>query len=168
MTQKRRAVVPIKKSNTGAPIFFYIAIGLLFLLVITLNLVSGIYARYASSSPAGEGARVAKFSIESDLMGFQHNDSLRIKPGETHTSVIEVKNNSEVAVEYIFEVVNQTGNLPLQISITSSDGDQFIAIGATETITVSVSWGNSDADISPEYAGKADLLRWNFTVTQRD
>lgn len=162
-------MVPMKKSNTPAPIFLYVALGLLCLLSITLYLTAGIYARYISGSPDdGEDARVAKFSVDSSLDGFSYNASVTVRPGQPQTLTIQIKNNSEVALEYFYEIVNQSNNLPLTFDMTSADGDTTIGIGQTETVIITVGWQEGDKFLSPDYAGKTDLLRFDFTVAQKD
>ena len=165
----RGAVVPIKKSNTPTPIFLYVALGLLCLLSITLYLTAGIYARYISATPDdGESARVAKFSIDSDLDGFSYHVGVTVRPGQPETLILQIENNSEVSVEYFYSIVNQSNNLPLTFELVSADGDSTIGIGKTETIIITVGWQAGDAFLSPDYAGKVDLIRFDFTVAQID
>ena len=159
----------MKKSNTPTPIFLYVALGLLCLLSITLYLTAGIYARYISGSPAGgENARVAKFSIDSSLDGFSYNAGVTVRPGQPHIIEIEIQNNSEVSLEYFWSFTNQSNNLPLTFSVSSADGDTSIGVGQTETVFITVGWQEGDAFLSPDYAGKTDLIRFDFTVAQKD
>ena len=81
---------------------------------------------------------------------------------------VQIKNNSEVTLEYFYSIVNQTNNLPLTFDMTSADGDTMIGIGQTETVFITVGWQEGDEFLSPDYAGKTDILRFDFTVAQKD
>lgn len=158
----------IKKTNTRAPIFFYLALGVFALLLISVQLTSSIYARYASGAPDADTARVARFSVDSTLTGFDTEFSFSLKPGETETVSFLIKNNSEVEIQYEAHLQRLSENLPIEISVISADGDPYIGIGATEQVTVAVSWKTGEEYQSPVYAGRTDLFRMSFTVEQKD
>lgn len=85
------------------PLFFYIAIILLYLVLFSTHLTSGLYARYTSASSAKDSARVAKFDVTSKgENGIALNINLDFfDPAKQHDSIeFEVMSSSEVAVEY--------------------------------------------------------------------
>ena len=63
-------------------------------------------------------------------------------------------------------MTNQTGNLPLQLKNGSNVFIEPVGMVETKTITFEIVW--PDTENSPTYAGKTDLLRFDFEVVQID
>lgn len=164
----RKAVIPIEKTNRKAPLLLYTVLCVIIAIELTVYLSSVLYARFTSGDAVAQGARVARFSIESDLLDYSDQLSLSLKPGEEEQYVFMITNNSEVKVAYISEFTPMFNNLPLEFLIESADGNNFIEIGATETVTVTVRWKGGTEHASTEYAGKSEVIRWSFTVSQVD
>ena len=90
------------------------ALVLLFLTLISIHLTSGLFARYTAESTAFDAARVAKFDVQCQLTQDTSN-------GKEGAFILNVTNNSEVAVKY-------------KIVFTSDDSlDAKIADAAEET-----------------------------------
>ncbi len=115
----------MRKVNSKANPIFRIAAILVCLTLITTYMMSGMYARYSTSTSGSDSARVAKFSV-SDMLkqGDTVEDKIEISmlPGEEKVYTFTITNDSEVAVSYNVEVKNETGNLPLDIEFEGKKG----------------------------------------------
>ena len=157
------------KSNTKTPVVFYVGLVLLCLFMFSLYLSGGMYARYATAASGSDGARVAKFDVtltDVDKNWSQQVSLGELSPGESTEIQFNVKNNSEVQVQFKVTMTNQTGNLPLKLSNGANVFIQPVGMGKTEAITFKIVW--PDTENSPTYAGKTDLLRFDFEVVQID
>jgi hypothetical protein len=96
-----------------------LAAGLLYLVLLSTWLLSGLSARFITGATASDEARVAAFDVtESSTMNRQF--AVTMKPGDSSSNItVRVKNSSETAVRYTitFEL---TGNLPLTVSNTTT------------------------------------------------
>lgn len=79
-------------------------------------LIAGLSAKFATSEPGGDGARVAKFSITGDCV-LTNSVEASLVPGGSTTANLTIENKSEVAVEYTIEIANKTMNLPLEFEL---------------------------------------------------
>jgi hypothetical protein len=114
-----------KSRSTSGQKMIFIAGALFCLMLISVSLLSGLYARYISNGDGDDAARVAKFDVATTV----HNVNAEfINKGETNnTYTIAVTNNSEVAVrcdlvlvfDSALEYINITvdGNAPSEISL---------------------------------------------------
>lgn len=139
----------------------FIAEILLMLVILSVNSMSNLYARYITGDSSTDSARVAKFDV-SDSFFAEQDLPLSIKPGETKELIIEVNNNSEVAVLVTVDIINVTGNLPLIFSSTTKE----IAPKTTDTVTFTVSWNSGES--SPEFAEMVDVIKLSLTAKQID
>ena len=85
-----------KKNSKRYDALTVVAAVMLFATLITGRAVSGTMAKYVSSKPTGDKARVASFSVAASDDG--STSSLSLKHGETKTYTITLDNNSEVSV----------------------------------------------------------------------
>lgn len=92
----------MKQSNKKAPLVFYIGACLLVMVLFSVNMTSGLYARYATEATGSAGARVAKFNVASETGGVELSIDLDFYDPAKQTASIqfEVTSSSEVAVEY--------------------------------------------------------------------
>lgn len=91
----------MKQSNKKAPLVFYIGACLLVMVLFSVNLTSGLYARYATEATGSAGARVAKFDVASEEKSeFSINLDFYDPAKQTASIQFEVTSSSEVAVEY--------------------------------------------------------------------
>lgn len=106
-----------KERSVKMNILMCIAMILLCVTLFSLFVVSNMYARYTESIDNGDSARVAKFSIKP---GDEFDEELKAKtvPGKSESLILEIENDSEVAVEYTITVTKKTNNLPLEITLT--------------------------------------------------
>lgn len=154
---------------------------LMCLVAASLYLVTGLYARYTTSTTGSDGARVAKFEISTggDLISgnpFQ----VTMKPGDTgaekrQTRTVTVQNNSEVAVECILTAENKTGNLP--VVLTWVNGDTTITSNtlcvdlaardtASHTYTLQIDWPEDANDV--KYSREVDHIVVTILCQQID
>ena len=157
------------KSNTKTPVVFYVGLVLLCLFMFSLYLSGGMYARYATTASGSDGARVAKFDVTLTEVGKNWSQQVslgELSPGGSTEIKFEVTNSSEVQVQFKVTMTNQTGNLPLQLKNGSNVFIQPVGMGETKPIAFEIVW--PDTENSPTYAGKTDLLRFDFEVVQID
>ena len=151
-----------------------------------LILVSSTYAKYTSSANASDTVTVAKWSIKVSDKDITKKESITfdlfktindtnvksgkiIAPGTSGNFEMSVENASEVTAKYsINYTIDNTKNIPLEFSLTGTDGwtndittlsttDVIKTIGSEkDTITVYWRWA---------FEGKNST---NFTTTQTD
>lgn len=149
---------------------------LLCLTLFSAHLTGGIYARYTTSASGSDSARVAKFEVTEAGTVLTDSITADLIPGAEETRTIQVTNNSEVVVKYSVTLTNETGNLPLTVSLAKTGGEaadgadyDVLAIGESAKYTVSLYWPTSpEANRSPEYSGKIDQVRITLTAEQMD
>ena len=94
----------MQKVTQKTPLVFYAGMVLLCLVLFSAHLTSGLYARYTSTSSAGDNARVAKFDISSakKTEDVDFNITLDFFDPQMQSDYIEfeVFSSSEVTVSY--------------------------------------------------------------------
>ena len=164
------------KNKLKMNILLRVAAVLLCLTLSSACLVSGLFARYSSSAQISNSARVAKFSIEGEGTLLEAIDA-SFFPGEEKPVTLEIRNNSEVAVEYTVPVTNETKNLPLSFrmekvasaivdtnSITFTE--QLLPNSHTDEYQLHIEWKETDAD--PTLMGRVDYITVMVTAAQID
>ncbi len=144
--------------------------------------VSGLYARYTTTSQAGGSARVAVFSVKGGE-ALTKPIVAELVPGEIRDINLIITNNSEVAVDYKIEVKNKTLNLPLRFFVGNSDTEpsdtdmeldhfEFFDTAAAgkgnSTYKLYIDWYSDDADVDLENIGRVDQITVTVTATQAD
>ena len=134
-------------------------------------MTGGLYAKYTVSAEADDSARVAKFSVTEDCTSFSTTLEMPLEPG-IYTKTIQVKNDSEVAVEYTITLENDTDNIPLLLAVDDQTPTadycslaHNMAPGTTDTRTITVKWPGEGAE---EYIGKVDLIKVTIIANQID
>ena len=93
----------MRQPNRKAPFIFRLGVILACVLLCTVHLTGGLYARYSSSFSGDDGARVAKFDITSGFSG-SVSEELKLNfydPDALSDEVlISVSSKSEVTVSY--------------------------------------------------------------------
>lgn len=152
---------------------------LLCLVMISFNLMSGIYARYSVTASSSDSARVAKFDIHYDVKREDNTTTaflnIDLTPGATRKYELQVKNASEVAVNYTLSAQLLTANLPLEMTLTgqnaAKDGKVWTGSGSFApnadgvTYTLEIKWAG---DTSAKYAGEVDAVRVVVRAEQID
>ena len=141
-----------------------------------LILVSSTYAKYTSSANVSDTATVAKWSIKVsdkditkkeaitfDLFKTINDTNVKsgkiIAPGTSGNFEMSVENASEVTAKYsINYTIDNTKNIPLEFSLTGTDGwtSDITTLSTTDVINVYWRWA---------FEGKNST---NFTTTQTD
>lgn len=158
----------MKELNRKTPLVFKIGVLLLCAMLVTSYMMSDLYARYTVTAFASDSARVAKFTFTDDQMQMQAQSfviSSPVYPGQTVCAVnATIRNESEVAIRYVVNFENLTGNLPINYPLPIS----FNVIAPNEEVTVNypISWPANEN--SPDYAGKMDIVRITVSVEQVD
>lgn len=147
--------------------------------------VSGLYARYTSTTQAGGSARVAVFSVKGGE-ALTKPITAELVPGEITETNLIITNNSEVAVDYKIEVKNKTLNLPLRFYVAEGTNkpddskmqlDHFevsysaAAVSDETKYTLYIDWHSEDHEIAEEYLdniGMVDQILVTVTATQAD
>jgi hypothetical protein len=149
---------------------------LLCLTLFSSNLMSGLLAKYTTGTNADDDARVAKFDITSENMSQTKALDIYMQPGkQTLDQKIQITNKSEVAVAYSIELKNETGNLPLELTIEDLQANDTAVSGTTYqvsaqeskttfTYTLNVNW----TDQSDDYMGMVDYVTVTVKATQID
>ncbi len=157
---------------------------MLMLTLVSIRLLSGLYARYTTNDSALDSARVARFGITGG--GFNQTISLDdvLYPGKTLDYTGDkgflITNKSEVSVRYIVTIRDTTRNLPLTLTVDKQDetsafmsdkGYSFTkTLGpnttAGERIEFKIEW--SSRTNSVEYSGQLDNIAITVTAVQVD
>lgn len=172
-------------------IMLRIAALLLVLFLVSLHLVSGLFARYTSTADGSDGARVAKFQITESLIS---NDTLStttvatsVVPGVPCEVKIDVSNSSEVAVTYEITVAKVSTCLDLKFYVITDAGgvvdlesivasaqtspyvfSDSIAPNAAKTYSMYVVWTPKDDATALELMGNVDMITLDLSATQID
>lgn len=163
-------------------IAMYLACILLCLVLITIYMTSGLYARYTAEGTASDNARVAKFDVTDEVAELKvpvyiapDDYSEGTKEGQ-QVLTVDVTNSSEVAAKYSLSVVNRTNNiqgLAFKLYNASGTEQELPALeaslppndGTTHIYHVYVQWSHEDA---LDYMGMVDLVEFKFKAEQID
>ena len=165
-----------------------IAVVLLVMSLVSIHMVSGIFARYTTSASGSDGAHVAKFQITDSLIYNEKPVSAGLKmemvPGVPYKIDVSVDNASEVAVEYTIEVHQLTDNLPLKVLIPDADSDLAEIVQSAvaapyeksysmepdtkATYFLYVVWTPGNNEQALKDMGKVDMIEVELTATQID
>lgn len=176
----------MKKFNINSILRVTLAI-CISLFMLSIYMLSGIYARYTTKASAQDRARVASFVFSDNLqpqMSAELN-LLGIKPGDaprqftvTVTNKDASNNVCEVGVRYYLKVESVHGTLPLVFSVTYDghtqkgapvkSNDQTMSAGnaAEHTYTVTVEWPEENNDYV--YANMVDQVTVTVYAEQID
>lgn len=160
-----------RRARRRPPLFIWLG----YILVTTVLLTGVTLSGYVSTTFSGDQARVAKFEIEEP--GYQEVlVTADLVPGEQSSHLLEVRNKSEVAVEYTIAVKNTTGNLPLSFTVDGVGADETSGeFSYTEPLqpneskrsyVLQIMWPEDIS--SPDYAGMVDLIKVTVTANQKD
>ncbi len=167
----------LRKNKTKVNIPICIAAVLLCLTLFSTYLVTGLFARYATSAQGSDHARVAKFSIK---RGGALTESIEadLVPGEDKGVTLIIENNSEVAVEYTVTVTNVSNNLPLNFRLVKTGDAPDVAQNGTtftaqqipgshsDQYTLFIDWQAGDDDLT--LMGMVDYITVTVTAAQID
>jgi hypothetical protein len=173
----------IKPHSIFSDILFKTVCVLLFLTMLSIWLVCGMFAKYTANSSNAEGARTASFNITGD--GFSQSFGLNITmdPGDTVTKTVTVTNQSEVNVRYTIKMQNTTQNLPVELNDSGIYRDLdneytytgVLASGEESAPVFSLVWRITDTDSNDitdnhdaAYSGMLDNIRVTVTAVQID
>ena len=148
----------MKQSNKKAPLVFYIGACLLVMVLLSVNMTSGLYARYATEATGSAGARVAKFDVASEEKSEFSIDLDFYDPAKQTASIqFEVTSSSEVAVEY--DVVLE---LPEEIISLINSGVLIIKMGDN---AVYVDTANNTVTFEGESFSASEKVTQQHTIT---
>lgn len=152
---------------------------LLCMTLISVNLLSGIYASYSVTATASDSARVARFDIQCNVkQGATEITKLLnidMTPGATKTYTLEVANASEVAVNYTITAQLLTNNIPLTMVLDGAtkgangvyaNSGTFEPNDASKTYTLTLNWPGNYSSAS--LAGEVDAVRVVVRAEQID
>lgn len=91
------------------------------LLLVSMYLMSGLFARYVSRGQGGDSARVAKFNPSVIPMANNVNIEYGVTPKNQGAYTITVTNDSEVAVTYNITVVVEKADATFDIKVALED-----------------------------------------------
>ncbi len=163
-----------------------IACILLVMVMITTQLLCGIYARFTTESSGHDSTRVAEFNITHEGTIFDTVETA-ITPGVTQGVDLTITNKSEVAMEYTLTVKNVTGNIePLKFTLNTEEGsitpvpteshENGISINSarqipgehTDKYILNIIWEPSDEEDALARIGMVDYITISVTATQID
>ena len=175
----------MRKQNNEKPpvnlgsILIRVAAGLFCLLLISVYLLGGLFARYVSRGQGADSARVAKFDVKLDGPHGVTCEVTALHPGEV---TIEVDNDSEVAVKYSIRVkIHEEAGCGVRVILDYDPAKQLefaghvdaelpytnvgaLAVGAAPA-THTLSFEPLDwAKITSEVIGESKELTQNFTL----
>ena len=85
-----------KNKFSSGQIMIFVAGALFCLMLISVSLMSGLYARYISTGNGSDDARVAKFDVATTITGV--DATFKNMSNDVNTYTLTIENNSEVAV----------------------------------------------------------------------
>lgn len=143
--------------------------------------VTGLFARYTTSTRSSDEARVAKFSIVGSGELWE-SLAAELVPGGSQEVDLIIENNSEVAVEYTVEVANVTRNLPLTLRMVKEGSSAPLgdANGIKFTVQqfpdrhedkykLTIDWPvTGEKDREPDKMGMVDYITVKITAVQID
>ena len=96
----------MKKSNRKAPLIFRVGLMLLCAMLVTTNMMGGLYARYSATATGSASARVAKFEMEVNYRsnGYGGSDMSLNKDIYAVIEEFQVLNSGEVSLKYDMEI----------------------------------------------------------------
>ncbi len=164
-----------------------IAAVLICLVLVTGSLLTGLMARYTTSSEDSDGARVAAFVFDVQAGELAVALPEINKPGDNTTVQITISNKrgnlkSEVAELYTM-TIRELGNLPLTYTLTEVDepsqespidgelqknGTFAASVEETKTYELMVTWPGDNEYKDPKYAGGTAVLKLTITGEQVD
>lgn len=136
---------------------------LLCLTLFSIHLTSGLYAKYIAKGTGSDEARVAKFDV--DIVGNAADGVAVDWKVTSDVYTINVKNNSEVAVEYQITVTDLSEKGV--VSVLDSNSGQLAANGSAKdhTLTFTVNdWTKVNTLLADKNGEKAQISL-DFTVT---
>ena len=169
------------KTQKNIPI--RVAAVLFCLTLLSMYLVTGLFARYTTSVQSSDQARVAAFSIQGGD-ALSKTIEAEIVPGTFQEVSIVINNKSEVAVEYMVKIAKKTDNLPLTLKVEKAgnspdptfienDAENGIAFTAqqipgdhTDAYTLIINWPLGTNDLA--LMGMVDHITVTVTATQID
>ena len=163
----------MRQVNRKAPIPFRMSVILLCVLLCTLHLTSGLYARYTSAFSGSDDARVASFSFEDDLAQQTQIVPAVLSPGESKTTTVAVENTGEVTIVYSVRIENLTGNLPLRFSNADAEESELLVTscvlgpGESGTVTFTLAWPDTETS-AEQYANRMAAIRIVVVAEQLD
>ena len=161
MTQKNRKASASMPLNMGS-IMMRAAGVLLCLVLFSVHLMGGLYARYTSGGFAEDEARVAKFDVNVEGASSAVAVTCTQSKNDSMTYTITIENQTEVAVEYALSGAVTSGTPGVSLAFDAVTGT--LAPGAdpvTRTMTLTVNWAQFTADKNGASASAAA----NFAVT---
>jgi len=156
---------------------------LLCMVLVSTYLVCGMFARYTTSASGSDGARVAKFNVADLINGSSVTQPIAaaLAPGIPYKAVVTVNNDSEVAVEYTVDVLQETDNLVLQFRMVSDPNDSDtpwtpshytfsadLTPGQNVTYYLEVDWVVASNAEALANMGKVDQINITLSATQID
>lgn len=162
----------VKRANEKWSIPLRLAAVLLCLTMVSLNLVSGLLAKYTTSSSGSDSARVAVFDVTGNGSATQTLLLQNMKPGATQQYELKVKNSGETAALLKWQI-ESTQNLPITYQISGESVENNVAyekeipMGANEVdLTLTVNWPESENDYKWSY--EVDQVTITLTYLQID
>lgn len=146
---------------------------MLCLTLVSTHFATGLYARYVSTDSASDSARVATFNVDQAFENISCSFDAGIVPGTNTNYVIEVVNESEVAVEFTIDVDNPYHNFPISFLIIDDNAENELPykmlVGPNNTLGVNllIKWDqNVIADVN--YSGKVEMIEVTLKAAQVD
>ena len=140
-------------------ILMRVALACFCLVLLSVHLMGGLFAKYTSNGEGSDEARVAKFQV--NVTGAP--DAISIQCGENNSGIytITIENVSEVAVHYDLSLT-MTGKTDGVTPVFSQDsGDLAVGASGSSTLTFTVDW----AAFTQEKTGASASETLDFTVT---
>lgn len=173
----------LHQNRTPKNIPIRVAAVLFCLTLLSVYLVTGLFARYSTTAQSSDQARVAAFSIQGGG-ALSKTIKAEVAPNGSGTVTLAIHNKSEVAVEYTIVVDNETNNLPLKFALTKTDATsttpnpvanensttftaQQIPGDHTDKYTLTINWPKETTD-DLALMGMVDHVTVTVTATQID
>ena len=134
----------MKQSNMKTPLVFRIGVALLFALVITCNMMGGLYARYLTRAEGNNTVKVAVFDVVCSSSDDGSSKELEIGSTDTVTYTFTVQNNSDVSIQYTIEL----SGVPSGVTVSGNSDTFSLGYGESRSHTLTFSVSDSATEVT--------------------
>ena len=148
----------MKQSNIKTPIVFRLGIALLWVMLITLHMMGGTYAKYQSGATGKVTAGIARFGVSYSSPDDNTTKTMEIGSEETVTYSFTVTNTSDVTIQYTILIEN----LPQGVNVSGNSGTFTLTRGASQSHTLTFQATDSASEVTEQKVSvKIDAVQVN-------
>lgn len=142
------------------------ALVLFVLILLSVHLMGGLFAKYSSSGKGGDDARVAKFQV--NVTGEQDAISIRCGENDNGSYTITIENESEVAVHYDLSLTLNGETDGVTWAFSPASGDLAVGASGSSVLTFAVDWAAFTENATGDSVQRELTFAVTVNVTQID